>query len=103
MLSAVALVVLAGLVKFIFDRAKGNTENLAKNKKNILWGMVALFILVSLWGIIKMFQVIIGIPNDNTIPIPKICVDEIAKTASSTTNKGAGGNAGGVLKNLQKA
>lgn len=75
LLSGVALVVfLAGLVKFIYDRTKGNEQSLKKDKEGMLWSLGALFVLVSLWGIIVYFQDIIGIPKGNTINIPKICV-----------------------------
>jgi len=43
-----------GLVKFIF--AQGNETAKTDGKKVMLWGLVALFIIVSVWGIIRFFQ-----------------------------------------------
>lgn len=84
LLSGAALVVfLAGLVKFIFNRAKGNQDSLAKDKKGMLWGLVALFVLVTLWGIIRMFQGFLGVPTNNNINLPRICVDGNCQAQSS--------------------
>jgi len=83
-LSGLALILfLAGLVKFVFDRAKGNHENLTKDKKGMLWGLIALFVLVSLWGIIKLFQGILGVSGDNNVNLPRICVGDNCQTQSN--------------------
>lgn len=91
LLSGAALVVfLAGLVKFIFNRNKGNVDSLAKDKKAMLWGLIALFVLVSLWGIIRLAQGVLGVGGDNNINLPKICVDGNCQTQSGTPeNTGA--------------
>lgn len=95
-LSGAALVVfLAGLVKFVFDRNKGaNDKTLADDKKSMMWGVIALFVLVSLWGIISLFQDILGIPKDNNINLPKICVDGNCQ-ASSNALAGTGSDPAG--------
>lgn len=90
MLSGLAVVVfLWGLVKFIYDRTRGNDKSLADDKKAMLWGLVALFVLVSLWGIIKAVQGIAGISSDNTINMPKLCFSgecAISAPSKATTN-----------------
>ena len=44
-----------GLAKFIF-RAGGDTEAVEEGKRLMIWGLIALFIMVSVWGIIGFIQ-----------------------------------------------
>lgn len=39
-----------GLVKFIF--AQGNEDSKTDAKKIMIWGLVALFVMVSVWGLV---------------------------------------------------
>lgn len=99
-LSGLALVLfLAGLVKFVFDRAKGNHESLAKDKKGMLWGLIALFVLVSLWGIIKLFQGILGVSGNNNVNLPRICVGDNCQTQSNTPTGNPSEGVGGDFDN----
>lgn len=99
-LSGAALVVfLWGLVKFIYDRADGNTDKIAKDKEAMLWGLGALFILVSVWGIIKMFQGFLGISSNNDVNIPRICVNGSCNTGSIQSSNGGGISQGGGVFN----
>ena len=54
-----------GIVRFIYDRSNGDDTRLEKDKEAMLWGLIALFVMVSTWGIIKLFQSYLGIQNDN--------------------------------------
>lgn len=54
-LTALAVVIFfVGLVRFVYqsDNAKKNVQN----RKAILWGLVALFVLFSLWGILNVLS-----------------------------------------------
>ncbi|OHB10713.1 MAG: hypothetical protein A3G05_00970 [Candidatus Zambryskibacteria bacterium RIFCSPLOWO2_12_FULL_45_14] len=69
------LVFFWGLVKYIF--AQGNETSKADGKKIMGWGIVALFVMVSIWGIIFFIQdefdlhsVGTGSPNIPNIIIP---------------------------------
>jgi hypothetical protein len=73
LLIAVALVVFFwGLVKFIW----GGGEDHDKGRNIMIAGLIALFIMVSVWGIIRLAQSILlgGDSNDNTggISAPKV-------------------------------
>jgi hypothetical protein len=48
-----------GLVKFIF--AQGNEEAKADAKKIMLWGLIALFVMVAVWGLIRFAQSALGL------------------------------------------
>lgn len=52
-----------GLVRYLF--ASGGDANHAKeNKSLMIWGLVTLFVMVSVWGIVRLAQDALGInPN----------------------------------------
>jgi len=52
---AVALVVfLWGIIEYI--KGAGSPESRAKGSQHIIWGLVGLFIMVSVFGIIQIFK-----------------------------------------------
>jgi hypothetical protein len=54
---AVALALLFflwGLAVFIL--ASGDTKRIQEGKDKIKWGLIALFVMVSIWGIVSFFQ-----------------------------------------------
>ena len=59
-----------GLVKFIFS--SGNEESKADGKKIMLWGLIAMFIAASVWGIVTFARRSLGIGDEATIAVPKI-------------------------------
>lgn len=61
-----------GMVEFIWAQRDGNGEKAKKSKSFMVWGLVGVFVMVSVWGIIKYFQTIFGLPADSNITIPKI-------------------------------
>jgi hypothetical protein len=56
-----------GLAMFIWSA--GNEKKRAEGKYIMLWGVIALFVIVSIVGLIKLLQVTFDIHND-VIPIP---------------------------------
>ena len=54
-----------GLVSYIFSGAKGS----AAGKNIMMWGLIALFVMVSVWGIITMAQGALGIQG-SAMPAP---------------------------------
>ena len=56
-----------GLVVYIFKGAKGAAEG----KNVMVWALVALFVMVSVWGIISMAQSALGI-TDNVPEFPGV-------------------------------
>ena len=59
-----------GLVKFIF--AQGNEEGAADAKKIMLWGLVALFVMVSVWGLVRFIGNAFDIDQGETIIVPEV-------------------------------
>src|SRR3989338_6244089 len=65
------LVFFWGLVKFIF--AQGNEEAKADAKKIMLWGLIALFVMVAVWGLVRFIGSALGVSDfGGTIPIPSV-------------------------------
>ncbi|OHA89450.1 MAG: hypothetical protein A3C70_02950 [Candidatus Zambryskibacteria bacterium RIFCSPHIGHO2_02_FULL_43_14] len=59
-----------GLVKFIF--AQGNEESKADAKKIMLWGLIALFVMVSVWGLVNFIGSAFGIGQGDTVVVPTV-------------------------------
>ena len=59
-----------GLVKFIF--AQGNEESKADAKKIMLWGIIALFVMVSVWGPVRFIGTALDIEEGGEIEIPTV-------------------------------
>ncbi|OHB15394.1 MAG: hypothetical protein A2431_03885 [Candidatus Zambryskibacteria bacterium RIFOXYC1_FULL_39_10] len=57
-----------GVAKYIWAEGQGKDDG----KKIMIWGVVALFVMSSIWGIIYFVRTEIGIENDSAIPIPTI-------------------------------
>ena len=62
---AVALLVfLWGLARFIF-KVGGDEKAVEEGRNIMIWGLLALFVMVSIWGIISFFQTELGLPRSN--------------------------------------
>ncbi len=61
LLSLAVLVFFWGIVKFIYNA--GDEKKIDEGKQLMLWGMVGLFVMVALWGIIGYIQVQVGLDN----------------------------------------
>ncbi len=59
-----------GLAKFIL--AAGNSDAQAEGKNIMIWGVVALFIMASVWGLVGFLQSNLGIDDNATINIPSV-------------------------------
>ncbi len=60
-----------GLVMFIWKGKEGG-ENLTKSKQFMMYSLVAIFVMVSIWGIIVFMQNILGLGNVRTIVKPEV-------------------------------
>ena len=57
-----------GLAKYIF--AAGNEEAKESGKRIMIWGIIALFIMASVWGIVAFLQDLFGV-TDTSITVPQ--------------------------------
>jgi len=59
-----------GLAKFIM--AAGDDDARAAGKKIMLWGVVALFVMTSVYGLVKLLGNVVGVGQGGTIVLPAI-------------------------------
>ncbi len=59
-----------GLVKYIF--AQGNEESKADGKKIMIWGLVALFVAATVWGLVEFLRTSLGITSVPSATVPKV-------------------------------
>jgi len=70
LLIAVALVLfLWGVVKFI--SSSGNEEARRDGARRIVWGLVALFVAVSVWGLVGLLNQVTGIEAGGGVGYPQ--------------------------------
>lgn len=62
------LVFFWGLVKFIFHA--GDEDKRAEGKKAMGWGIIALFVVVSIWGIVIFISLSLGTGVGGSAPTP---------------------------------
>jgi hypothetical protein len=69
LIAGIALLVFFwGLVKFIF--AAGSEEAKDQGKRIMIWGVVALFVMISVWGLVAFLQV--AFLGGTSFPTPQI-------------------------------
>lgn len=76
---------LFGMVKFIWAARNGDAGKGVENGKQfMLWGLIALFVMFSVWGIIIFLQGIFNIKGNTSIVIPNI---ELLGSSPSSANQ----------------
>ncbi len=89
---ALPLLILAALVLFLFGIVKrfflGGKDGAdrAEAGKFILWGIVALFVMVSVWGLVNLLKGSFNLDNNNIPIAPTIPVQQ-APFATPSTNR----------------
>jgi len=61
-----------GLAVYIFN--SGNDEKKAQGKNIMIWGIIALFVMVSVFGIIRILRETLGIGANESAQIPRVNV-----------------------------
>lgn len=59
-----------GLIKYLVEVGEAKSEGL----KIMFYGVIAIFVMVSLWGIIRMLQSTFGVQNNQAIPLQGLIV-----------------------------
>lgn len=84
------LLILGALVLFLFGVVKTFFWNSGAGKEEgkgfILWGVVALFVMVSVWGLVNVLRSTFSLDNDNIPPAPAVPVQN-SPTAVPTTRQ----------------
>lgn len=74
-----------GLVQYIWGVREGVAKKIEDGNQFMIWGLVALFVMFSVWGIVLFGQKILGINGQNTIVIPSIQIGGSASTPSPSS------------------
>ncbi|MBP9749677.1 MAG: hypothetical protein KBD21_03025 [Candidatus Pacebacteria bacterium] len=69
-----------GLVRSIYF-TKSDTE-LADARKQMVWGIVGLTVVVSVWGFVKLLQTLVGVENQDDCTSPTMEIGESITTKS---------------------
>jgi hypothetical protein len=59
-----------GLVQFIL--ASGNEEAKDEGKRRMVWGIIALFVIVSVWGLVGLLNQLTGIEQGVDVILPRL-------------------------------
>jgi succinate dehydrogenase/fumarate reductase cytochrome b subunit len=81
-----------GVVQFIWASREGKGPEMDKGKQFMLWGLIALFVMFSVWGIVKFAQNVLGIQGTDQITVPSFRFN-----SGSGAGAGAGAGAGNKL------
>ncbi|MEK7613764.1 MAG: pilin [Patescibacteria group bacterium] len=68
-----------GLASYILKA--GEEDGRKKAKDTMIWGILALFVMVSVWGIINVVRDTFEIDNNNQIDIPIVDIDQSGGSA----------------------
>lgn len=83
-----------GLAKFILGLREGKTDVITNGKQFMIWALVALFVMFSVYGIIRVVQGMFPGLENNTITIPEI---RYGGGGSGGGAAGTGGSAAGTV------
>ena len=62
-----------GIIQFIWSARQGaEGKGISNGKTFMMWGLIGLFVMFSVWGIIKFAQGVFGIQGENTIMVPDL-------------------------------
>jgi hypothetical protein len=76
----IPIVIAIGLLSFIwglvqFIMSLGDEDSKEVGKRRMVWGIITLFVIVSVWGIVNLLNEITGIQMGGTIEIPTVPLD----------------------------
>ena len=60
-----------GIVKLITSKAGGDPKKVNDAKQIILYGIIGLFVLSSMYGILVFIKTYLGVPDNTPITVPK--------------------------------
>lgn len=92
-LSGAVVAFFFGVAKFIWGLRTGVEKAITDGKQFMLWGLIALFVMFSVYGIIKFAQNIIPGLNSDTITIPSV---NYGGSGNGLGNPSTGGGTGGL-------
>ena len=81
-----------GIIQFIWSARQGaEGKGISNGKTFMMWGLIGLFVMFSVWGIIKFAQGVFGIQGENTIIVPDLQFRQGGVTERSVSTVGTPG------------
>ena len=71
-LTTAVVVFFYGIVKFILSKSHGDAGGVKLGQSFMAWGLLALFVMFSVWGIIEFFGSSLNIKTGGTVDVPSI-------------------------------
>ena len=71
-----------GLVRYLWG--KGGKADTAGAKTLMIWGIISLFVMVSVWGIVRLAQDALGINPNQTATSPQVLIPNTGSSNSSS-------------------
>jgi hypothetical protein len=74
-----------GLIRYLWSAS--NPEKASENKNIMYWGVIAIFVMVSLWGLVLFIGRALNIGQGGSVPLPTIGPGTAPRSSSpQTTN-----------------
>lgn len=75
--TAAAIVIALAVVYFLYGVTQyimqaGNEEKRTEARNTMIWGIVAIFVMVSVWGLVNLLQDTFGVQQDGAQTLPQI-------------------------------
>jgi uncharacterized membrane protein (GlpM family) len=91
----------AAVVHFIYARSTKGGDAMVDAKNRLMWSIIALFVMFSVWGIIKFFQVGLGVNGTTTIDAPSVRANP-NRASGANGGTGSAGGPGGATANTPR-
>ncbi len=69
-----------GVIGYVLGKSE---EAKKEGRDRMIWGLVGLAVIVSIWGLVAILKNLVGVPNTNTISVP--CIVSPGITCPQTT------------------
>lgn len=90
MLTLAVVVFFFGIVQFIWAKREGNAGKVKVGQSFMAWGLIAIFVMFSVWGIVTFFGRSLGIDTGGTITVPSLNFKTDGTGGSSSSKKPVG-------------
>lgn len=76
---------LLSIINFLWKRRSGDGDGLEQAKGMLGWSVIALFVMVSVWGLVKFISSALGVDGQTTINKPQTVFTSGSNAPGNTT------------------
>jgi hypothetical protein len=77
---------LLSIINFLWKRRSGDGDGLEQAKGMLGWSVIALFVMVSVWGLVKFISSALGVDGQTTINKPQTVFTSGSPTSVTCSN-----------------